>query len=117
MKIKITYKGITKEIEYDKLNRIYDIVNHKFLEVKGDGDCGVCCACATCHVIVDDNWIDKLSERSDDEEDMLDILPTVQPGSRLGCQVELDESHDGIEIVIPEQQLTLVSKETILILT
>ena len=103
MKIKITYKNQTEEIEYQSLDRIYDIVNHQMPQVDEYGECGGCCACATCHVIVADKWIDKFPKRSDDEEDMLDILPTVQSGSRLGCQVELDESHDGMEITIPEE--------------
>ena len=65
-----------------------------------DADCGGACACATCHVIVDDAWTDKLHPARDDEEDMLDNVPNVMPASRLSCQLIYSEELDGLTVAL-----------------
>ena len=60
--------------------------------------CGGCCACATCHVYVDEKWISKLNSIDDDEESMLDQAFDVKKNSRLSCQILLNEELDGIEL-------------------
>jgi 2Fe-2S ferredoxin len=67
--------------------------------------CGGACACATCHVYIDDAWWEKLSERSDDEEDMLDTAHDVQPTSRLSCQITVVEDLDGLTVRTPPRQI------------
>tara|TARA_B100000965_G_scaffold375490_1_gene367851 strand:- start:355 stop:666 length:312 start_codon:yes stop_codon:yes gene_type:complete len=62
--------------------------------------CGGCCACATCHIYVDNEWISKLSNLDDDEESMLDQAFNVEQNSRLGCQIEFTEDLDGIKVEI-----------------
>jgi 2Fe-2S ferredoxin len=69
-----------------------------------DADCGGSCACATCHVYVDDDWLDKLSEQSEAEKDMLDFAFETKTSSRLSCQIFLDEKLDGIVVSLPEKQ-------------
>ena len=69
-----------------------------------DADCGGSCACATCHVYVDDDWVDKLPEQSDAEKDMLDFAFETKSTSRLSCQLFLDEDLDGIAVSLPEKQ-------------
>ena len=69
-----------------------------------DADCGGSCACATCHVYVDDDWVDKLPEQSDAEKDMLDFAFETKSTSRLSCQLFLDENLDGIAVSLPEKQ-------------
>lgn len=69
-----------------------------------DGDCGGMCACATCHVMVDDAWFAKTGERSDNEESMLTFLPEVSATARLGCQIKLSEELDGIVVHLPIEQ-------------
>ena len=69
-----------------------------------DADCGGSCACATCHVYVDDDWVDKLPEQSDAEKDMLDFAFETKGTSRLSCQIFLDEDLDGIAVSLPEKQ-------------
>ena len=66
--------------------------------------CGGACACATCHVYVDDAWWEMLSQRSDDEEDMLDTAHDVRPTSRLSCQIKVVEELDGLRVQTPEKQ-------------
>ncbi len=50
-------------------------------------ECGGACACATCHVYVDDGWFEKLPATSEAEIDMLDMALAVEPNSRLSCQI------------------------------
>ncbi len=63
-------------------------------------ECGGACACATCHVYVEDGWYDKLTPRSDAEIDMLDMALAVEPNSRLSCQITCKDELDGIKITI-----------------
>ena len=63
-------------------------------------ECGGCCACATCHVYVDPEWLAKLPPQSDDEEAMLDEAFEVTAGSRLSCQIVLTPALDGIEVTV-----------------
>ena len=48
-----------------------------------DADCGGECSCATCHILVDDAWVDKLAPATETEESMLDLNPDGEPNSRL----------------------------------
>ena len=69
-----------------------------------DADCGGACACATCHVYVKEEWLDKLSEQNESEKDMLDFAFETKGNSRLSCQLILDDKHDGIIVNLPEKQ-------------
>ena len=69
------------------------------------GDCGGGCACATCHVMVDDAWAGKAGEASELEADMLDGLIDPKPTSRLSCQIIMSDELDGIVVHLPESQL------------
>ncbi len=65
------------------------------------GDCGGGCACATCHVYVDQAWWPKVGEPDDIEGAMLDMVADVQrPNSRLGCQIKLRPELDGISVTV-----------------
>ena len=69
-----------------------------------DAECGGACACATCHVYVDDAWREAVGSAEAMEEDMLDFAWEVQPGSRLSCQVQVSDALDGLIVRIPEKQ-------------
>jgi 2Fe-2S ferredoxin len=62
--------------------------------------CGGCCSCATCHVHVDDAWVDKLGPRSEDEEDLLDSSDYKTANSRLSCQITFSGALDGLKVTI-----------------
>jgi ferredoxin, 2Fe-2S len=62
--------------------------------------CGGCCSCATCHVQVDGEWLDKLSEMSADEDDLLDSSDHRTPASRLSCQISFSPELDGMRVTI-----------------
>lgn len=69
-----------------------------------EAECGGACSCATCHLYVDENWLDKTGTASDMEEDMLDFAFDVKDESRLSCQITLTDEMDGIVFHIPEKQ-------------
>lgn len=69
-----------------------------------DADCGGACACATCHVYVDKQWINKLSEPEDIEKSMLDFAEGVRENSRLSCQITVTNELDGLHVTTPEWQ-------------
>ena len=69
-----------------------------------DADCGGGMACATCHVYVNDEWLVKLSEKEDGEEDMLDMAFEPKTNSRLSCQIVVSDEIDGLEVSIPSKQ-------------
>jgi len=73
--------------------------------VKGiDADCGGACACATCHVFVDEAWTGRTGEKSAMEESMLDFAENVEPNSRLSCQIKVTDALDGLVVRLPESQ-------------
>ena len=70
-----------------------------------DADCGGGMACATCHVYVNEEWLDKLPAKEDGEEDMLDMAYEPNKFSRLSCQVIVSDELDGLTVNIPEKQV------------
>ncbi|MFY9327477.1 MAG: 2Fe-2S iron-sulfur cluster-binding protein [Georgfuchsia sp.] len=69
-----------------------------------EGLCGGELDCSTCHVIVDESWFGKLPKASDDEEDMLDLIPTLFPTSRLACQIKVCDGIDGLHVRLPARE-------------
>ncbi len=69
-----------------------------------EAECGGACACATCHVYVDDAWVEKTGEPTAMEEDMLDFAYDVRPTSRLSCQIKVKDAFDGLIVRVPERQ-------------
>ena len=70
-----------------------------------DGDCGGGMSCATCHVYVEDEWFNKLTEKTDAEEDMLDQAYEPKKNSRLSCQLTVSDQLDGLIVNMPEKQV------------
>jgi len=69
-----------------------------------EAECGGACACATCHVYVDEEWTALVGEPQPMEEDMLDFAYDVRPNSRLSCQIKIRDELDGLVVQIPERQ-------------
>ena len=69
-----------------------------------DADCGGGMACATCHVYVKEEWLNKLSKKEDGEEDMLDMAFEPKKNSRLSCQIIVSDELDGLVVNIPSKQ-------------
>ena len=69
-----------------------------------DADCGGSCACATCHVYVDEKWFSKLPNKEHAVEDMLDMAFEPNTFSRLGCQITISNDLDGMVVKMPSKQ-------------
>lgn len=69
-----------------------------------DADCGGECACATCHVFVDEAWLAATGTPGEQEVSMLGFAATAQPNSRLSCQITVDAALDGLVVRLPEAQ-------------
>jgi ferredoxin, 2Fe-2S len=69
-----------------------------------DADCGGACACATCHVYVNEQWFSKLNKIEDAEKDMLDVAYEPNKFSRLGCQITVTDELDGLVVKMPLKQ-------------
>ncbi|MCW4114404.1 2Fe-2S iron-sulfur cluster-binding protein [Aurantimonas sp. MSK8Z-1] len=69
-----------------------------------EAECGGACACATCHVYVDEAWTAVVGEPEAMEEDMLDFAYDVRPTSRLSCQIKIRDELDGLVLQVPDRQ-------------
>jgi 2Fe-2S ferredoxin len=69
-----------------------------------DADCGGSMACATCHVYVEETWLDKLPKAEEAEVDMIDMAYEPKKNSRLSCQLIVSDELEGITVTTPAQQ-------------
>jgi 2Fe-2S ferredoxin len=67
--------------------------------------CGGACACATCHIYIDEAWRSRIGARNDLEESMLEMADDVQPNSRLACQIKMTDELDGLVVHVPDSAL------------
>ena len=69
-----------------------------------DADCGGGMACATCHVYVKEEWLNKLDKPEDAEQDMIDMAFEPKKNSRLSCQLIVSDKLDGLIVTTPSKQ-------------
>lgn len=91
--------GSEQEVEAPNGLSVLEVA--RMFDVPIEGACEGSLACSTCHVIVDEEFFDALPEASEDEEDMLDLAFGLKPTSRLGCQIILSDSLDGLRVSLP----------------
>ena len=77
---------------------VMEIIRENNLDI--EAACGGCCACATCHVYVDETWLPKLEAANSDESMMLDEAYEVRDNSRLSCQIKFGPALDGLEVTL-----------------
>jgi 2Fe-2S ferredoxin len=65
-----------------------------------EASCGGQCACATCHVFIDEAWMSHVGSASETELDLLDSSIERQPNSRLSCQILLSAELDGLSVTV-----------------
>ncbi len=70
-----------------------------------DADCGGACACGTCHVVVDSQWVSITGSASDAELQMIDLNPEKSKTSRLSCQIKVSDAMNGLVVHLPEFQM------------
>ena len=100
-------------VEYDGTQHVVAIKTGKSLMqlaidngVPGiDADCGGECACGTCHVILEPQWLAALGDAEADELQMLDFTPEKTSTSRLSCQIQVTDAMDGMRVQLPEFQM------------
>ena len=90
--------GKKSEVEFDSNFTLMEVLRDNGYDI--EASCGGCCACATCHVYINEKWTNKLNNMDDDEESMLDQAFDVKNNSRLSCQINLSEELDGLEVEI-----------------
>ena len=101
-----------KYIEHSGKSYVIDVLNGLSVmegalqnNVPGiDADCGGSMACATCHVYVKEEWFNKLPQKEEGEEDMLDLAFEPKKNSRLSCQLLVSNEIDGLVVDLPEKQ-------------
>jgi|TARA_B110000438_G_C15795000_1_gene642462 2Fe-2S ferredoxin len=99
MKILVTdHDGIEHELKAIDGWQIMEIIRDEGLSIKAE--CGGSCACATCHVYVDESWVTRVPEKSEEEADMLDLAFDVQDNSRLSCQIDMTANLDGLKVTL-----------------
>ena len=97
MKISVTDReGNNHILKGDSNSTLMEIIRDEGVDI--EAACGGCCACATCHVYIDEKWVDKLNPIDDDEESMLDQAFDVKKNSRLSCQINLNDDLDGLKL-------------------
>ena len=103
---KITYKdnqGNSKTIEVENgLTVMEGAIQNSIPGI--DADCGGSMACATCHVYVEEKWLDKIPKPIDAEIDMIDMAYEPKKNSRLSCQIIISDELDGLTVTTPEKQ-------------
>jgi len=99
----IDYKGKSETIEVSSgLSVMEGAIQNNINGI--DADCGGSMACATCHVYVQEKWLNKLSKIEDAEQDMLDMAFEPKKNSRLSCQILISDELDGLVVTTPKKQ-------------
>ena len=97
------FSGNQKEIEVPNgLSVMEGAVRNNILGI--DADCGGSMACATCHVYVKEEWLNKLKKMENGEQDMIDMAYEPKKNSRLSCQLIVSDELDGLEVTTPLKQ-------------
>ena len=106
---KIVYKSLKDQTETEVAVADGWTVMEGAIQNDVDGilaECGGGCACATCHVYVEESYLDKIAPLSDVEADMLECVASDRKNnSRLACQITVTEALEGLVIEIPEAQV------------
>ena len=91
-------EGATHELDGPVGWSVMEVIRENNLPV--EAACGGCCACATCHVYVGEDWLPRLEAASSDESMMLDEAFEVRDNSRLSCQIKFGPALDGLEVTL-----------------
>ncbi len=99
----IDFEGVEREVDAVNGDSLMEAATSN--DIPGiDADCGGACACATCHVYIDENWTNVVGAAADLESEMLEVAEDVKPNSRLACQVKVSDEMDGLRVITPESQ-------------
>ncbi len=97
------HEGVERTVEGECGTSVMEVaVNNGIPGI--DADCGGSCACATCHVFVQESFLPVVGGRGDQEEYILELAEDVQHNSRLACQMVITEAFDGLRVTTPKSQ-------------
>eukprot|EP00904_Undaria_pinnatifida_P000453 jgi/Undpi1/10408/HiC_scaffold_29.g12858.m1 len=97
--------GTEVKVEADLGATLLEVAHENDVEL--EGACGGDLACSTCHVILPKEYYDKLDEKEEEEDDMLDLAWGLTDTSRLGCQIKVTKELEGMLIKIPEDSMDM----------
>ena len=98
LELEINRDGKKQEIDADPNFTLMEAIRDKGFDI--EASCGGCCACATCHVYIDEKWKTRVTKPNDDEESMLDLAFDVENNSRLSCQIDMSKDLDGLKVTL-----------------
>ena len=93
--------GERREIDVEQGKSLLVAAQQNDIDI--EGACEGAMACSTCHIIVSEDWFEKLPDASEEEEDMLDLAYGLTRTSRLGCQITVTEDLDGLVLKVPDE--------------
>ncbi len=94
----VDHRGVEHALEALEGFRVMEVIRDWDIGIRAE--CGGACACATCHVYVDPAWAPRLVPPTDEEMDRLDEAPSVEPNSRLSCQILMRPEFDGLKVTL-----------------
>lgn len=102
--------GVTHDLEAPEGWRVMEVIRDYGLGIIAT--CGGACACAACHVLVEEAWVDRVPEPRDDEIERLDEVPEVEDGgrSRLSCQILVSDETDGLHVTLTPSSVEVVAQ-------
>lgn len=101
--IYVTKDGTRQEVEVENGYSIMEgAINNDIDGIVAE--CGGACACATCHGYIDAAWMDKVPPMDDMEDSMLDAAYERKDNSRLTCQIEVNDSLDGMVVHVGDNE-------------
>ena len=99
----IDFEGVERSVDAKTGDTVMEVATSN--DLPGiDADCGGACACATCHVYIDEAWVNVVGKPEELEAEMLEVAEDVKDNSRLACQVQITDEMDGLVVVTPENQ-------------
>lgn len=90
--------GVEHSLEATNGWKVMEVIREAGLPIRAE--CGGNCACATCHLYVDSEWLAKLADADEEEIDMLDEAFDVKDNSRLSCQIKFGPELDGFKATL-----------------
>ncbi|HEU4589984.1 MAG TPA: 2Fe-2S iron-sulfur cluster-binding protein [Steroidobacteraceae bacterium] len=94
--------GVLHEVEAKPGLKVMEVLRE--LDYGVAAICGGMCSCATCHVYVDPEWVDRIPPPMSDERELVSELAHRRENSRLSCQVEITPALSGLKVTIAEDE-------------